>query len=57
MRGSLRCRMHGGASTGPRTAEGLKRMRASKVTHGLRTKEMQELRRVLRELDAWMKAD
>ena len=55
MRGRLRCRMHGGASTGPRTVEGLTRMRASKVTHGLRTKEMQGLRRVLRELDALMR--
>ena len=29
-----RCRMHGGASTGPRTAEGLARMVAAKTTHG-----------------------
>ncbi len=29
-----RCRIHGGASTGPRTSEGLARMVAAKTTHG-----------------------
>ena len=29
-----RCRMHGGCSTGPRTAEGMARMIASRTTHG-----------------------
>ncbi len=29
-----RCRLHGGASTGPRTAAGLARMIAAKTTHG-----------------------
>ena len=51
MRGKLRCRMHGGGSTGPRTPEGMERMRASKIRHGLRTKEARELRKLLRELD------
>jgi len=46
-----RCRVHGGKSTGPRTAEGMARMRASKIKHGLRTKEMLELRRVIRWLE------
>ena len=32
--GRLRCRMHGGRSTGPRTAEGLARLRAARTTHG-----------------------
>jgi hypothetical protein len=31
---SGRCRLHGGASTGPRTAVGLARMVAAKTTHG-----------------------
>ena len=31
---SGRCRIHGGASTGPRTAAGLARMVAAKTTHG-----------------------
>jgi hypothetical protein len=39
MRGKLRCRMHGGGSTGPRTAEGLTRLRAARTTHGLYTGE------------------
>jgi hypothetical protein len=52
VRGGQRCRMHGGTSTGPRTPEGLARMRASKTTHGLRTKEMLELGRAIRRLNA-----
>jgi hypothetical protein len=34
MRGKLRCRMHGGCSTGPRTAEGLARLRQARTIHG-----------------------
>jgi hypothetical protein len=34
IRGKLRCRMHGGRSTGPRTEEGLARLRASRTIHG-----------------------
>jgi hypothetical protein len=34
MRGKLRCRMHGGASTGPRTEAGLQRLRAARTIHG-----------------------
>jgi len=34
-----RCRLHGGSSTGPRTAEGLARLTASKIKHGKFTKE------------------
>ena len=30
-----RCRLHGGKSTGPRTPEGLERMRKAKTKHGL----------------------
>jgi hypothetical protein len=33
-----RCRMHGGLSTGPRTAEGLARCRATRLVHGCRTR-------------------
>lgn len=32
-----RCRLHGGASTGPRTEEGRARLAASKITHGQTT--------------------
>jgi hypothetical protein len=32
-----RCRMHGGRSTGPATAEGMARMTAARTTHGLST--------------------
>ncbi len=34
IKGKLRCRMHGGRSTGPRSAEGLERLRAARTTHG-----------------------
>ena len=33
-----RCKLHGGRSTGPRTAEGIARLIASKTTHGRTTK-------------------
>jgi len=33
-----RCRLHGGASTGPKTAEGLKRIATAKTKHGRFTK-------------------
>ena len=41
-----RCRMHGGPSTGPRTPEGLKRMREAKISHGRYTRE--HLERLIR---------
>jgi ribosomal protein L32 len=46
-----RCRMHGGKSTGPRTAEGLARMRRAKTRHGSYTEETRRLMRYIRELD------
>jgi hypothetical protein len=39
-----RCRFHGGKSTGPRTAAGLQRSGASRLTHGFRTAEIIDLR-------------
>jgi hypothetical protein len=42
--------MHGGKSTGPRTAEGLERMRRAKTKHGLYTAETLQLKRALRRL-------
>ena len=37
-KGRVRCRLHGGASTGPRTMEGRARIASANTTHGLRTK-------------------
>ena len=59
-----KCRLHGGKSTGPRTAEGRARLIASKITHGRFTKTKREaakrraqvgreLRGELAELEAW----
>jgi hypothetical protein len=42
--------MHGGASTGPRTAEGLERIRAARTIHGRYSAEMIELRRTMATL-------
>ncbi len=50
-----RCRMHGGASTGPRTPEGLARSRRARYRHGFRSAEItafrQEARAAIRRLD------
>jgi hypothetical protein len=50
-----RCRMHGGASTGPRTAEGRARIRARRTTHGRYSKSAlgrQALALTLRRIQA-----
>ena len=59
-----RCRVHGGASTGPRTEEGRARIAAAKTTHGRLTKQKRleamerakvgrEVRAELREIERW----
>ena len=59
-----RCRLHGGASTGPRTKEGLKRLAVSKTKHGCftnserakakaRAEQGRIIQRELKELEAW----
>jgi len=45
-----RCRMHGGKSTGPRTAEGLARLRAARTRTGLHSAEMIAWRRTVAAL-------
>ncbi len=45
-----RCRMHGGASTGPRTADGLERLRAARTRHGAYSKEAREVQELIRAL-------
>lgn len=47
-----RCRMHGGASTGAKTADGLARIRAAATVHGNRTFAAREFRALVRELRA-----
>ncbi len=51
-----KCSMHGGASTGPRTAEGLERIRKARTTHGRRTAEMDRMRAMVRLLMAGREA-
>ena len=45
-----RCRMHGGKSTGPRTAEGLERSRKANFKHGLYSVESMAARRYMSQL-------
>jgi hypothetical protein len=42
-------------ATGPRTAKGLARMRKAKTTHGGRMAEMEQVRKVIRDLKAGAK--
>jgi hypothetical protein len=44
IRGKRRCRLHGGLSTGPRTAEGLERSRRARWKHGRYSREAREAR-------------
>ena len=59
-----RCRLHGGASTGPRTKEGLARLTAARTIHGKYTKEKRaearryaeqgrQMRAELKDLENW----
>jgi len=47
-----RCRMHGGSSTGPRTPEGLERIRQARTKHGAYSAESREVRELIRTLRA-----
>jgi hypothetical protein len=47
LRGKQRCRLHGGLSTGPKTAAGLARLRTAKTKHGRYSAEHRALQRVL----------
>jgi hypothetical protein len=48
--GKSRCRMHGGTSTGPRTSEGLERMRRANTRHGIYSEERRRLMQAVRKL-------
>jgi len=54
--GKTKCRIHGGRSTGPRTAEGKARIAAAHTVHGRETREARSIRRVkiaeLQELES-----
>lgn len=47
-----RCRFHGGLSTGPRTEDGMRRLRAAVTTHGNRSAAAREFRALVREMRA-----
>lgn len=52
MANKVRCRLHGGLSTGPRTSEGRERIREANTTDGRYTAESQQLGRLIRILKA-----
>lgn len=45
-----RCRLHGGLSTGPKTAQGIERIQRAVTKHGQYSREVIELTRQLRPL-------
>jgi hypothetical protein len=47
-----RCRMHGGASTGPRTSEGLQRIVRARTKHGRYSAENRQVAAMIRKLKA-----
>jgi hypothetical protein len=47
-----RCRMHGGASTGPRTPEGLQRIARARTVHGGYSAESRQVAAMIRDLKA-----
>ena len=47
-----RCRMHGGSSTGSKTAEGLARIRAARTIHGRYSAENRQVAAMIRVLKA-----
>jgi hypothetical protein len=47
-----RCRMHGGASTGPRTPEGLQRIVKARTVHGRYSAESRRVAAMIRDLKA-----
>jgi hypothetical protein len=49
---NARCRMHGGLSTGPRTAEGQERIRVARTTHGRYSAENRQVAAMVRALKA-----
>ncbi|MDA9949695.1 hypothetical protein N9C16_09990 [Paracoccaceae bacterium] len=61
LNGKTRCRLHGGLSTGPRTAEGKARIVAAHWKHGRRSRAFTEARKQiwadLHAVEARMRAD
>jgi hypothetical protein len=51
-----RCRLHGGRSTGPRTADGLERIRAARTKHGRYSAEIRQFAELVRMLKSRAKA-
>ncbi len=50
VKGKRRCRLHGGCSTGPRTAEGRARCAEARFKHGRYSGAAMRLRKLLSEL-------
>jgi len=54
-----RCRLHGGLSTGPRTPEGIERIRQAATKHGRYSQqakaEQEQFRELLRDLQRFVR--
>jgi hypothetical protein len=61
MKGKKRCKLHGGLSSGPKSAEGKARIAAAHWKHGRRSKKFVEARAKiwaeLREIERRMRMD
>jgi hypothetical protein len=51
-----RCRLHGGLSTGPKTAEGIERIKRAVTKHGRFTNSARRVRRLVRGASRMMRA-
>jgi hypothetical protein len=55
-----RCRMHGGKSTGSKTAEGIERIRAARTKHGRYSQaaiaRRREARQIIRDIRALLRS-
>ena len=51
-----RCRLHGGKSTGPRTARGIECIRAARTIHGRYSAENRDVAKLVQVLKAGAKA-
>ena len=49
---NARCRFHGGKSTGPKTAEGLARIRTARTIHGRYSAENRQVAAMIRFMKA-----
>lgn len=55
MRNKIRCKLHGGKATGPKTPEGKIRSAQANLKHGLYTQVNELEKKIIREFMSWKK--